>query len=145
MRTGPLEHADCIGGRRQTARPHVFDPPPGPTASRRSTRMQVAVSAVLELPTSQRRRASRAERLVPTTSGILEIGRELRPAAYVELEVPPTPAVAEVLPAERSERLSRFTNVTIAVLAAVILAPVFLLIALAVKLTSRGPIFYSQV
>ena len=109
--------------------------------------MQVAVSAVLDLPTSQRRRSSRPERaVVPTPpSGVLEISRELRPAPFVELEVPPTAVPEEVVPAERSERLSRATNVVIAVLAAIILAPVFLLIALAVKLTSRGPIFYSQV
>lgn len=107
--------------------------------------MQVAISAVLDLPTSQRRRVTRPERgLVPTSSGVLEIGQELRPV-YVELEVPPTAVVEEVVPAERSERLSRVTNVVIAVLAAVILAPVFLLVALAVRLTSRGPVFYSQV
>jgi lipopolysaccharide/colanic/teichoic acid biosynthesis glycosyltransferase len=62
----------------------------------------------------------------------------------VELEVAP-PAFEDVLPAERSELVSRITNVTIAVLVAVVLAPLFALIALAVKLTSRGPVFYSQV
>ncbi|MEO7455445.1 MAG: sugar transferase [Gemmatimonadaceae bacterium] len=108
--------------------------------------MQVAVSAVLDLPTSQRRRVTRPERvMVPTSSGILEISRELPAISLVELEVPPTPVFVDVLPADRSERLSRAANVVIAVLAAVILAPVFLLIAAAVKLTSRGPIFYSQV
>ena len=62
----------------------------------------------------------------------------------MELEAAP-PAFEDVLPAERSELVSRITNVTIAVLVAVVLAPLFALIALAVKLTSRGPVFYSQV
>jgi lipopolysaccharide/colanic/teichoic acid biosynthesis glycosyltransferase len=53
--------------------------------------------------------------------------------------------VEDVRPRERHEALSRAVNVTLAVLALVALSPVFLLIALAVKLTSRGPIFYSQV
>jgi lipopolysaccharide/colanic/teichoic acid biosynthesis glycosyltransferase len=109
--------------------------------------MQVAVSAVLDLPTTQRRRSTRPERAVVATptNGVLEISRELRPAPFVELEVPPTAVHEDIVPAERSERLGRIANVVIAVVAAVILAPVFLLIALAVKVTSRGPIFYSQV
>ncbi len=82
---------------------------------------------------------------MPTTSGVLPISREVRPSNFVELEVPPTLVVEEVLPAERSEQLSRIANVAIAMLAAVLLAPLFILLALAVKLTSRGPIFYSQV
>jgi lipopolysaccharide/colanic/teichoic acid biosynthesis glycosyltransferase len=49
-----------------------------------------------------------------------------------------------VVPAQRSELLNRLLNVLIAFLALVILAPVMLLIALAVKLTSRGPVFYVQ-
>jgi lipopolysaccharide/colanic/teichoic acid biosynthesis glycosyltransferase len=107
--------------------------------------MQVAVSAVLDLPASTRRRVVRPERgVVPGTSDIREIGRELRPR-YLELEVPAAAPVEEVIPRERSETLSRILNVGIAMLAAIILSPLFLLLALAVKLTSRGPIFYSQV
>ena len=53
--------------------------------------------------------------------------------------------VEDVRPRSRHEGLCRAVNVTIAALALVALSPVFLLIALAVKLTSRGPIFYSQV
>jgi lipopolysaccharide/colanic/teichoic acid biosynthesis glycosyltransferase len=51
----------------------------------------------------------------------------------------------DVRPRERHETLARAVNVTLAVLALVICSPLFLLIALAVKLTSRGPVFYSQV
>ena len=51
---------------------------------------------------------------------------------------------APLVPRARSELLSRGLNCTIALVALAILAPVMLLIALAVKLTSRGPVFYSQ-
>jgi lipopolysaccharide/colanic/teichoic acid biosynthesis glycosyltransferase len=50
----------------------------------------------------------------------------------------------DVRPRERHEALARAVNVTLAALALVVSSPIFLLIALAVKLTSRGPIFYSQ-
>jgi lipopolysaccharide/colanic/teichoic acid biosynthesis glycosyltransferase len=44
----------------------------------------------------------------------------------------------------RSEGLNRTVNVVIAVTALIILSPVFLLIAVLVKMSSRGPVFYSQ-
>jgi lipopolysaccharide/colanic/teichoic acid biosynthesis glycosyltransferase len=44
----------------------------------------------------------------------------------------------------RSDRLSRAMNVTIALLALVLVGPVFIVFAALVKLTSPGPIFYSQ-
>lgn len=50
----------------------------------------------------------------------------------------------QVVAAERSEGLNRLLNLAIAFLALIILAPVMLLIALAVKLTSHGPVFYVQ-
>ncbi|MEO5872501.1 MAG: sugar transferase [Gemmatimonadaceae bacterium] len=68
----------------------------------------------------------------------------MQPVAFVELEAAP-PAFEDVLPAARSEKVSRFVNVAIAVLVAVVLAPVFALVALAIRLTSKGPVFYSQV
>jgi lipopolysaccharide/colanic/teichoic acid biosynthesis glycosyltransferase len=48
-------------------------------------------------------------------------------------------------PRERDEFAARLLNVTIAVLALVLLAPLILLVALAIKLTSRGPVLYSQI
>ena len=51
----------------------------------------------------------------------------------------------QVFPAERSELLSRAVNVVIASVALVLMVPVMALVALAVRLTSRGPILYSQV
>jgi Sugar transferases involved in lipopolysaccharide synthesis len=53
--------------------------------------------------------------------------------------------VDEVLPRERSELLSRVFNVTVAAVALVLLSPLMLLVALAVRLTSPGPVIYSQV
>ena len=50
----------------------------------------------------------------------------------------------DVVPRQRSERLSRVVNVTIAIAAIIALLPVLVLVALAVKLTSPGPIFYLQ-
>jgi lipopolysaccharide/colanic/teichoic acid biosynthesis glycosyltransferase len=53
--------------------------------------------------------------------------------------------VAEpMVPKARSEALSRALNFVLAALALLLLAPVLLLIAIAVKLTSRGPVFYTQ-
>lgn len=49
-----------------------------------------------------------------------------------------------VLPRERSEALCRAVNITIALTAMICLSPLYLLIALAVKLTSRGPVLYSH-
>lgn len=47
-------------------------------------------------------------------------------------------------PATRSERVCRVLNVIIAAIALLLLAPLCVMVALAVKLTSRGPVFYTQ-
>lgn len=54
------------------------------------------------------------------------------------------PLRRDVQPRDRSERANRVANVLIAGIALVLLAPVLLLVALLVKITSRGPIFYMQ-
>jgi lipopolysaccharide/colanic/teichoic acid biosynthesis glycosyltransferase len=43
------------------------------------------------------------------------------------------------------ERLTRAINIILAATALILLLPVMILVAIAVKLTSRGPIFYSQI
>jgi lipopolysaccharide/colanic/teichoic acid biosynthesis glycosyltransferase len=72
----------------------------------------------------------------------------------VALELLPTPfadsriALVEtdqVYPRERSERLSRVLNVVVASIALVLASPIMLLVALAIRLTSKGPVLYSQV
>lgn len=50
----------------------------------------------------------------------------------------------EIEPRRRSHRLSRVMNVIIASTALAFAAPVMLLFAILIKLTSTGPIFYSQ-
>ncbi len=50
----------------------------------------------------------------------------------------------EVIPNDRSERLSRMMNLAIAGTALLIVSPVMVLIAIAIRLTSRGPIIYAQ-
>lgn len=70
------------------------------------------------------------------------------------LELLPTPFAdsrlslvqgGEIMPAERSERLSRVVNVAVAFIALIVMLPIMALVALAVRLTSKGPVFYSQV
>jgi lipopolysaccharide/colanic/teichoic acid biosynthesis glycosyltransferase len=50
-----------------------------------------------------------------------------------------------VVPRKTSEKIVRAVNVVIAAVALVLLLPVLILVALAVRLTSKGPIIYAQV
>jgi lipopolysaccharide/colanic/teichoic acid biosynthesis glycosyltransferase len=75
---------------------------------------------------------------------VIEIPREIRPFPLADVATDARP-VEDVLPAERSETLCRALNVTVALVAMVVLSPVYLLVALAVWLSSPGPIIYSQV
>ncbi|WP_025411507.1 sugar transferase [Gemmatirosa kalamazoonensis] len=56
--------------------------------------------------------------------------------------VPEQPSA--VIPAERWEVLTRVVNVVIAGIALLVLAPICVLVAIVVKLTSPGPVFYTQ-
>ena len=76
------------------------------------------------------------------------------PVAEVALELFPTPfadapltlvETDQVFPRRQSERLSRALNLVVASVALVLAAPIMLLIALAIRLTSKGPILYSQI
>ncbi len=55
-----------------------------------------------------------------------------------------TPSSVPTVPRTRSERANRVINVVIASIAIVILLPVYLIVAIAVWLTSPGPILYTQ-
>ena len=74
-----------------------------------------------------------------------EIARSVEAAAaFVQALVPvsiPT-GRAEAFP--RLDRFSRALNVVLASLALILLLPVMLLVAVAIKLSSPGPVFYSQ-
>jgi lipopolysaccharide/colanic/teichoic acid biosynthesis glycosyltransferase len=83
----------------------------------------------------------------------LEFGRGVA-NAEVAFEMLPTPfpdatltlvQSDEVLPRERSELIARVLNVAIASVGLVLSLPIMLLVAIAVRLTSKGPVLYSQV
>ena len=106
--------------------------------------MQAVASAAIELPTTRRRRTNRLERAGGTSvSPAIVLLPEGRPLTLVESQ--DVAVIDDVIPRDRSELISRAFNLALGLLAVVVLAPVLVLIALAVKLTSKGPIFYSQV
>ncbi|HET7459465.1 MAG TPA: sugar transferase [Gemmatimonadaceae bacterium] len=53
-------------------------------------------------------------------------------------------ALGQFMPRERSEIAARALNVIVAGVAILLLLPVFVAIALLIKLTSKGPVFYTQ-
>jgi len=72
-----------------------------------------------------------------------------RPRRPEGAPTPPRPSprsvgIPDVIPRERNEKASRVLNVAIAAIALVIALPGLILLAIAVKLTSRGPILYAQ-
>lgn len=106
--------------------------------------MHGAVPA-LDVPTTRTgTRKRRESALVSPQPGVIEIPREIRPFPLADMPAVTEP-VKDVMPAERSERLSRALNVAIALVAMIILSPLYFLVALAVRLSSPGPIIYSQV
>ncbi len=70
--------------------------------------------------------------------------RRQEPTPTTARPSPRSVEVPEVIPRERSERLSRALNFTVAAAALVVASPVLVLLAIAVRLTSRGPILYAQ-
>lgn len=58
--------------------------------------------------------------------------------------VPRTVPAPDVIPRDRNEQLSRALNFIIALLALTLALPLLILLAIAVKFTSRGPILYAQ-
>jgi len=57
---------------------------------------------------------------------------------------PRTIEVPEVIPKERNEALSRAFNFVVASIALIVTMPLLILLSIAVKFTSRGPILYAQ-
>ena len=106
--------------------------------------MHGAVSAAVESTTTRKGRKSWPARGTSSESApVIEIARELRVVPFADL-APITEAVGKIVPRPRSETISRALNVVIATIGLICGAPLILLIALAVKLTSKGPILYSQ-
>ena len=75
--------------------------------------------------------------------GAVELEVPIRTVASADLVLRLSTA-DDVFPRERSELLSRTVNVAIAGLALVVLAPIMAVIALAIMLTSSGPVIYKQ-
>ena len=72
-------------------------------------------------------------------------GEAIGPVSLASLEVapaPPPPFAFEAL--ARYERLERLVNLLVAGLALIVAAPIMLVIAIAIKLTSNGPVLYRQ-
>ena len=90
------------------------------------------------------RKPSGSENDLKRGNGISEVALELLPTPFVDAPLTLVEA-DQVLPRERSEGLSRALNVCVAAAAMIVAAPIMLLIALAIRLTSKGPIFYSQI
>jgi lipopolysaccharide/colanic/teichoic acid biosynthesis glycosyltransferase len=82
--------------------------------------------------------ASAIQRRVETLEIVRPILVVREPAAR---QAPPSDAV---VPRSRSENLGRVVNITLASIGLVLASPVMLLFAFLVKLTSPGPIFYTQ-
>jgi lipopolysaccharide/colanic/teichoic acid biosynthesis glycosyltransferase len=88
------------------------------------------------------------------TSSDVAGGLDALPSLAAETNAPGSVAALEVAPAPpppfaiaglaRYQRLERFVNIVIAGPALIVAAPLMLLIAVAIKLTSPGPVFYRQ-
>jgi lipopolysaccharide/colanic/teichoic acid biosynthesis glycosyltransferase len=106
--------------------------------------MEPSYSGVLDgrnvrVPTPVTRRARRGE--------IADPGRVQERVRQVEVSREPavdSSTDLDLIPNSRSERLNRAVNLTLGFVGLMILAPLFLVIAVAIKLSSRGPIFYTQ-
>ena len=100
---------------------------------------QVIDQPVIER-TPNRRRSGGARIVTPGASSEASPGIELARRADRRMSAP----TRTVVEADRSEVANRCVNVLLASTALVVLSPVIVLVALAVKLTSRGPVVYSQ-
>ncbi|MGV3707208.1 MAG: sugar transferase [Gemmatimonas sp.] len=69
----------------------------------------------------------------PERSGTKSVTRELRPVNFDDFT-----------PNPRSEAVSRVFNFVVALLALIVVSPIMLLTAVLIRLTSKGPIFYTQ-
>jgi len=107
--------------------------------------MQAAVSQAVEVGVKIKRKQQSQSRstVVRETAAPIELVREIVPMSFADLQLVDTSAT-EITPRERSEALGRAVNVVVAAVAMVLLLPLMVLVAIAIKLTSSGPVFYSQ-
>lgn len=88
------------------------------------------------------RRRSGGTRIATPSSPVSDSQVGIEPLRRVDRRV--TPQAPRIVEAERSELANRCVNLALASASLVVLSPVIVLVAIAVKLTSRGPVVYSQ-
>jgi len=88
------------------------------------------------------RRRSGGTRSVTPSSTLIDSPTGIETARRVDRRI--TPSTPSIVVRDRSEIANRCVNVALASASLIVLYPVIVLVALAVKLTSRGPIVYSQ-
>ncbi len=99
----------------------------------------------IEQPAIERtpnRRRSEGARIVAPSSPLVDSPIGFETARRADRRI--TPSAPSLVVGDRSEVANRCVNLALASLSLVVLTPVIALVALAVKLTSRGPIVYSQ-
>jgi lipopolysaccharide/colanic/teichoic acid biosynthesis glycosyltransferase len=108
--------------------------------------MQVAVSRQLDFGTDTSVLGINVEhsRSAQHSATISDVPRVIPTVQFADVELALVKADA-IVPRQRDEVVSRVLNVAVASVALVLLFPVFLLVALAIALTSRGAVFYSQI
>ena len=108
-----------------------------------------SVSAPGRIVTTGTARRRRSDAVTPlggdgatrtTADGARVADVEWRPATTTAPAVEPP----ETMPRARSELANRVVNVVISVIALIVLAPLFVLVAIAFKLSSPGPVLYTQ-
>jgi lipopolysaccharide/colanic/teichoic acid biosynthesis glycosyltransferase len=105
-----------------------------------------SIPQVSEQPTVERspnRRRSGGSR-ISVPAGASEAATSIEIVRRADRRVAPAVAPANRVPRSRSEIANRVVNIVLASLALVVLSPVILLVAIAVKLSSRGAAVYSQ-
>jgi lipopolysaccharide/colanic/teichoic acid biosynthesis glycosyltransferase len=80
---------------------------------------------------------------VPTEARASDAARVLR-VVREDLVAHNADAPIDTMVREQAITLDRIVNATLATIAMILLAPLFIAVAIAIKLTSRGPIFYMQ-
>lgn len=104
-----------------------------------------SIPQVIDQPTVERtpiRRRSGATRIATPTAPAADSSIGIETSRRVDRRV--TPQAPTIVEAERSEIANRCVNVALASVSLVVLTPVIVLVAIAVKLTSKGPAVYSQ-
>jgi len=105
-----------------------------------------SIPQVSEHPTVERspnRRRSGGSR-ISVPAGASDAATSIEIVRRADRRVAPAVAPTNRVPRSRSEIANRVVNIVLASLALVVLSPVILLVAIAVKLSSRGAAVYSQ-